>query len=149
MQAQELPDGGYTLVTVGVRRIRVARWLPDDPFPQADVVDLDERPGCGDDAELRARAVAAFGEVCDALPPGRPAVPELPAIDEDAEQASYEIAALAPIGPLDAQRVLETEHAGDRLACSPNCSTSTLACSGRRLPAARGNRDSAGYRLAA
>ncbi len=43
-------------------------------------------------------------------------VPELPLVADDAEQASYELAALAPIGPLDAQRVLETPAAPDRLA---------------------------------
>ena len=43
-------------------------------------------------------------------------VPELPVIADEAEQASYEMAALAPIGPLDAQRVLEAPLAVDRLA---------------------------------
>ena len=40
VRAQELPDGGYALATVGIRRIRVMRWLPDDPYPLAEVVDL-------------------------------------------------------------------------------------------------------------
>ena len=37
---QELPDGGYALATVGIRRIRVTRWLPDDPYPLAEVADV-------------------------------------------------------------------------------------------------------------
>ena len=40
VRAQELPDGGYALATVGIRRLRVSRWLPDDPYPRAEVVDL-------------------------------------------------------------------------------------------------------------
>ena len=40
VRAQELPDGGYALATVGMRRVRIERWLPDDPYPQAEVVDL-------------------------------------------------------------------------------------------------------------
>ena len=116
VRAQELPDGGYALATVGIRRIRVVRWLSDDPFPQAEVVDLGEPPDPDDHAALRTRAVTALDEVCALYRRADPRVPPLPAIDADAAQASYEIAALAPIGPLDAQRVLETEHTRDRLA---------------------------------
>ena len=32
-----LPDGRYALVAVGVERLRVSAWLPDDPYPLADV----------------------------------------------------------------------------------------------------------------
>ena len=116
VRAQQLPDGGYALVTVGVRRIRVTRWLPDDPFPQAEVVDVDEDVGAADVAGLRARAVAALTDVCALYRRSDPRIPEVPAISDQAEQASYEIAALAPIGPLDAQRVLATLAAGERLA---------------------------------
>jgi uncharacterized protein len=116
VRAQQLPDGGYALVTVGIRRIRVTRWLPDDPFPQAEVVDVDEGVGAADDARLRARAVAALTDVCALYRRSDPRIPEVPAISDQAEQASYEIAALAPIGPLDAQRVLATLAAGERLA---------------------------------
>jgi uncharacterized protein len=115
VRAQELPDGGYALVTVGTRRVRVTRWLPDDPFPQAEVVDLDDPPAADEDVSARDRAVAAFGDVCALYARADPRFSEVPAFDEAAGQASYEIAALAPIGPLDAQRVLETDRAGDRL----------------------------------
>ena len=47
-----LPDGRYALVAVGGERLRVNAWLPDDPYPLADVdlwpdddlgdIDLDE-----------------------------------------------------------------------------------------------------------
>src|SRR6476646_7825142 len=42
VRAQELPDSGYALATVGLRRIRVTRWLPDDPYPLAEVTDVVE-----------------------------------------------------------------------------------------------------------
>ena len=115
VRAQELPDGGYALATVGMRRIRVTRWLDDDPFPQAEVVDLAEPPA-PDDPSRRARALDAFAAVCELHRRIDPRLPDLPAIDEAPAQASYEIAALAPIGPLDAQRVLEAANPGDRLA---------------------------------
>jgi Lon protease-like protein len=113
---RELPDGGYALGTVGVRRVRVARWLPDDPFPQAEVADLSEPvPASAVGAELRLRAVEALREVCALYRRSDPQVPEPPVTSDNAVQASYELAAWSPIGPLDAQRVLETAGAGDRL----------------------------------
>ena len=115
VRTQELPDGGYALATVGMRRIRVTRWLDDDPFPQAEVVDLAEASSA-DDPAPRARALSAFATVCELHRRIDPRLPEFPPIDEAPAQASYEIAALAPIGPLDAQRVLEAANAGTRLA---------------------------------
>lgn len=114
VRAQELPDGGYALATVGLRRVRVARWLADDPFPRASVVDLADEPAAGDEPR-RARALDALLEVCELHRARDPRVPELPAIDDAPATASFEIAALAPIGPLDAQRVLEASSPGVRL----------------------------------
>jgi Lon protease-like protein len=114
VRAQELPDGGYALATVGMRRIHVERWVSDDPFPQAEVSELPETTS-EPDGSRRTRAVDAFTAVCYLHRRLDPRVPDPPEIDRDAAQASYEIAALAPIGPLDAQRVLEVADAGDRL----------------------------------
>src|SRR3546814_13839840 len=36
-EASELPDGRWALIAVGDRRIRVTSWLPDDPYPRAEV----------------------------------------------------------------------------------------------------------------
>jgi Lon protease-like protein len=117
VRAQELPDGGFALATVGLRRIRVARWLPDDPYPRAAVVDLpDVQETSPTDANsARARAHAALTDVSELYRRLDPRVPELPEVSEEPEQASYEMAALGPIGPLDAQRVLETVRVIDRL----------------------------------
>jgi ATP-dependent Lon protease len=116
VRSQRLADGGYLLTTVGIRRIRVVRWLPDDPYPRADVVAVEEpAPAAGAGPAARGRAVAALDDVCAIYRERDTRVPELPLVAGDAEQASYELAALAPIGPLDAQRVLETPAAPDRL----------------------------------
>lgn len=114
VQAQELPDGGYALATVGMRRIRVTRWMSDDLFPQAEVVDLADDASPADEAR-RARAFDALVAVCELHRRLDPRVGNLPAISEAPGQASYEIAAIAPIGPLDAQRVLEAPTVGARL----------------------------------
>ena len=118
VRAQQLPDGGYALATVGIRRLRVTSWLADDPYPQAEVVDLEPVGAAGPEPSglrLRARALNALGDVCGLYRLAQVEIPELPVIADEPEQASYELAALAPIGPLDAQRVLETPNACDRL----------------------------------
>jgi Lon protease-like protein len=118
VRAQELPDGGYALATVGVRRIQVMRWLPDDPYPLAEVVDIADPPNT--EAAIaeasRSRALTALDDVCALYRRLDPRVPDLPPVSDEAMQASYEMAALAPIGPLDAQRVLSTVRVEDRLA---------------------------------
>jgi Lon protease-like protein len=114
VQAQELPDGGYALATVGLRRIEINRWLPDDPFPRAEVVDLEDLAS-DSDAARRAQVVSAFATVCDLHRRIDSRLPEMPQFDASPTQAAYEIAALAPIGPLDAQRVLEAPSTADRL----------------------------------
>ena len=39
LQVAQLDGGRYAIVAVGTRRIRVDEWLPDDPYPRADVSD--------------------------------------------------------------------------------------------------------------
>jgi len=115
VRAQQLDDGGYVLATVGIRRLRVARWLPDDPYPQAEVVDFPEIEAETDAGPARGRARDALDDVCAIYRQRDPRVPQVPPVADDAAQASYELAALAPIGPLDAQRLLETAAAAERL----------------------------------
>jgi Lon protease-like protein len=116
VQAAELPDGGYALATVGMSRVRVTRWLPDDPYPHAEVVALADEPAHGTaDREARDRVAAALAVVAALVQRLDPRVDEVPALDADPVRASYEAAALAPIGPLDAQRVLEAANAATRL----------------------------------
>src|SRR3989442_3963737 len=44
VEAAELPDGRWVLVTVGTRRIRVHDWLAEEPYPRAEVKDRAEGP---------------------------------------------------------------------------------------------------------
>ena len=45
-----------------------------------------------------------------------PRVEDPPTLPEDPVRAAWEAAAVAPLGPLDAQRVLEAASAGERLS---------------------------------
>ena len=117
IEAGETPDGRFALATVGARRVRVEQWLPDDPYPRAEVTDWPDPDATADDAErlggvfaeLR-RVLAMAAELGEAVPPA--AGVEL---TDDVVTASYQLAALAPVGPLDRLALLGAPTVGDRL----------------------------------
>jgi len=115
VQAAELPDGRFALQTVGIHRIRVTQWLADDPYPKAVVVPIEEPAPDPGALAARVRVVDALAVVADVARRIDDRVPLPPALDPDPTRASYEATALAPIGPLDAQRALETPGTGERL----------------------------------
>src|SRR3954454_16073722 len=49
IEARELPDGRFAVATVGDRRIRVRSWLPDDPYPRADIDEWPDPAPAADD----------------------------------------------------------------------------------------------------
>ncbi|MEX2254319.1 MAG: LON peptidase substrate-binding domain-containing protein [Acidimicrobiia bacterium] len=116
VQAGRFDDGRYAVVTVGVQRVRVDEWLPDDPYPRAVVEVLDD--ATVGDAPAHLEEVTRLLERVRALhvelgaPVGTD--PVTLAVD-DPVRASFEAAAMAPIGPLDAQALLEVDDAGERL----------------------------------
>ena len=126
VEARRLSDGRLLVMALGDRRIRVRRWLVDDPHPWAETEDwpdepeptpagnpelIDELAGLVTEARMLAfrlqighRAHAEAGE---------PGPVEL---GRDLALASYRAAALAPLGPLDRFEVLRTPTATERLA---------------------------------
>jgi Lon protease-like protein len=116
VEAAELPDGRWLLMVVGVERVGVERWLPDDPYPRAEVSALVDPPAGAGASEQRAaverllrRALALKAEL------GEPAAAATVELDADPSVAAYQAAALAPLGPLDCQRLLEQEGPDQRL----------------------------------
>jgi uncharacterized protein len=117
VQAEELEDGRFVLAGVGVRRLRVVRWLDDDPYPRAEVDDWpdpdhDDAPA-GPVAEVVAllrRSAALRAEL------GDPAPPLDVELTEDVATASYQATALAAFGPADTQALLCAPSVTDRLA---------------------------------
>lgn len=118
VQAQELPDGRFALVTVGTERIAVDAWLPDDPYPRARVsVRADVAP---DDARAALDAVDAARAALTKVHAlraelGLPAPTGDLLVTDDVRVASYEAAIMAPIGPLDAYALLDLDDPVARL----------------------------------
>src|SRR3954467_1365461 len=117
VEAARTPDGRYLLATVGTERFRVKKWLDDDPFPRAEVEALGAPHRAAADAGARrtevqrllGRVLAMSAELGDRAAPVGAA-----ALDADPLRASFEAAARAPIGPLDAQRLLEFDDPTER-----------------------------------
>jgi len=116
LQAARLDDGRYVLVTAGEHRVRVLRWLPDEPYPRAEVepladrADADARDRVADVTRMLQRSLALRTEL------GEPVAAADVALADDPVRASFEACSLAGLGPLDAQRLLELDDAGRRLA---------------------------------
>ncbi len=108
VQVAETDDGRYAVVSVGTHRVRVVAWLPDDPYPVADVEDWpDVEP---DDpavvpllAELTPRVRRA---VAAALELGDPVGDPLTDLGDDPLVGSYRLASLAPLGDTDRHDLL-------------------------------------------
>lgn len=117
LQADELPDGRFVVGAVGLRRIRVERWLDDDPYPRAEVVDWPEvGPDPGTDLDVdelggRVRRAAALQAEL-----GEPAVPVDLDLSADPVIAGYQAALAVPFGPADRQDVLCARSVVDRFA---------------------------------
>jgi len=111
-----LDDGRSALIATGTTRFEVAAWLPDDPYPQAQVIDLAELEWTAADSSALASARHALDALLvTAHQKGRIAeVPELTVSDDEAT-AAWQLMDISPIGPLDRQRLLESPAAEERL----------------------------------
>lgn len=119
VQVAVLEDGGYALVTIGTRRIRVNGWLPDDPYPLADVDDWPDEDDAVSPDELAARIAATWGRVrrvnAMAAELGDEHADATAQIADDPLVASYHLSALAPLGPADQQRLLTARGPSERI----------------------------------
>jgi Lon protease-like protein len=116
-EAEELPDGRWAVVAVGVRRIRVARWLADDPYPRAEVEDLPDPDPSAAEVALLADVVARLREaLARSAELGDTTTPATVELAADPVLASHQASALAPIATIDQHALLAAETVGLRLA---------------------------------
>ena len=116
VEAAELGGGRLAIGAIGIERIRVERWLQDDPYPRAEVAVWPDPPAGSDDrdrlgplAERLRRSLAMASELGESVPPAEVALSDDPAL------ASHQLAGLAPLGPLDRQALLAAPTIGERL----------------------------------
>jgi uncharacterized protein len=130
VQGRQTDDGRWLLAAVGTHRIRIERWLPDDPYPRAEVAEWPDdlgpatgggagasaEAGAGADGPGERAAVEALLRRAAALVRelGRPAPPLDLQLADDETTASYEAVASAPLGAADSQRLLAAPTVADR-----------------------------------
>jgi hypothetical protein len=118
VRVEALEGGRYAVIAVGTRRIRVNAWLPDDPYPVADVDDWPDEAADQPDLANRVGAVtdrlrhvlglaAQLGEA--------PPDVDLGMVSDEPAVATYHLAALSPIGPADKYRLLCSPTPAERL----------------------------------
>lgn len=116
LDAEEIEGGRWVAVTAGTRRIRVTRWLPDEPYPVAEVEDVKDLEAGEEGGTLRAAAYQAVRKVAALQAElGEPGAPLDFELANDPAIASYQACALSPIGPLDAQKLLVMDDPTSRL----------------------------------
>jgi Lon protease-like protein len=135
VRADELADGRWAVVAAGDRRIRVTRWEPDDPYPRARVEDWPDDDSSGSDgAALVAAASTSLETVWElAGQLGQRVVAVDPDLPAEPSAASFALAAAAPIGPLDRQRLLAAPGTGDRLELLVRLLDEEIAALGAQL----------------
>lgn len=105
-------DGEYELLATIGERIRVTRWLPDDPYPRADVELWPDEPGPDVGPERIGAVADRIAELYErvAAARGLQVQPETLAVDRDitADPARhlYTLAAQIPIGQADRYEIL-------------------------------------------
>jgi Lon protease-like protein len=113
----EQTAGSIELLAIGAARFEVVRWLEDDPFPRAEVreldaVELDEStPSELDAAEALVRTTISRASEFVELP--WPADIELSA---ELAQRIWQVAAIAPLNSLDQFALLRSRTASELLA---------------------------------
>lgn len=109
-------DQMVAAVAVGGARIEVERWLPDDPYPRAEVRRLDElawsekdRPRYEQTSKTVRRCLAEASEYADLH---YPADIEL---SDDPTAASWQLAGILPAGPIDQVKLLRSASTAELL----------------------------------
>src|SRR5699024_6259847 len=104
---------------LGMRRIRVDRWLHDDPYPRAEITVWDD-PDPVDPARTRERYASCTARLrrflALASELGHPVPDATFDVPSDPSMGSHRLCALAPAGAFDRQRLLECPDAASRLA---------------------------------
>jgi Lon protease-like protein len=115
IQSEELPDGRWAVVGVGIERLRVVEWLPDDPFPRCIAEAWTDGEPTNQTDELVGRTLDATLGLMVRLGVDRSELGSRPELDPDPSIASFQLAALSPLGPLDRLQALETADPDSRL----------------------------------
>ena len=118
--ARATHDGGWMLRTLCFERLRVRRWLADDPYPRARVELWPDPPAPALTVWARSDAVlATYDRLLAALANdpanSHPNRPRRDILSSNPGLAAYQLCEAAPIGELDRLRLLSVAGTVERL----------------------------------
>lgn len=110
-------DQFYGIESVGGQRFRVNDWLPDDPYPMADIDFLpdliwnDSLTLARENLELKVRNLLAVASEFGDLQYG----PDTE-LSEDPMDSCWQLAGILPVGPLDQVDLLKSQSAEELIS---------------------------------
>lgn len=105
------------IVVVGMNRIRVQEWLPDDPHPEAHVVELPEH-ACDSTQELEEALTSLRKVLALASEIGANVAALNLDLADDPVAASFQLSSLCPLASIDQQKLLEAPDSRSRLVAA-------------------------------
>lgn len=121
VHAEEQPDGTWSVLAAGTRRVRVLEWLDDAPYPRAVVEDWAD-PALGADAladlldHIDLLELAVFELVALGASLGLPAPDPDTALSDDPGERVHQFAIISPLGAHDRQRLLSCPDLPSRVS---------------------------------
>jgi Lon protease-like protein len=112
-------DQFYGVESIGTQRFRVNAWLPDDPYPTADIdfiPDLvwdDALTSAKNQLEIKVRNLLAFASEFGDLQYGSDVE-----FSDDPIQACWQLAGVLPVGPLDQLELLQSPSTAGLLSAT-------------------------------
>ena len=110
-------DQFYGIESIGTQRFRVNAWLPDDPYPIADIDFLpdliwnDSLTLARENLELKVRNLLAVASEFGDLQYG----PDTE-LSEDLMDSCWQLAGILPVGPLDQVDLLKSQSAEELIS---------------------------------
>ena len=115
VEAEQLNDGRWAVITVGTERFKVDRWLSDAPYPLAEVTSWPDEEPSGDLSGRYGQVVALFRRCMALAAESGVDVGPLPETFDDMYIGCMQMSALAPVTTHDKQRLLGAPGPAERI----------------------------------
>lgn len=115
LESETFDDGQSAIISIGTSRFKVNDWLPDDPYPLADIElwpDDEATSVTRDDLDA---TVARLEECINLARQAGLDMGQLPMLSDELSVATMQVTALAPVGGFDKQRLLEAPGPDQRI----------------------------------
>lgn len=111
----ELGGGHHRLDCLAEERIRITRWLPDDPYPRADVEPWPDSPSDGTDLSALSGLFGTLYGLLDRLTENGVTPPRADDLPDDPGARLYALSRWVPMGEADKLALLSAPGPDERL----------------------------------